>query len=191
MTGDSAQALEGILCANTWFSEVLTAVRDCAPPDWYVGGGVVRNVVWDHLHGYTRPTLLNDVDVAFYDPHDLSPERDRAVQDQLCDRLPSVPWEATNQAAVHLWYEEAFGYAVPPLRSTEEGIGTWPETVTSMGVRLLWNDQLLISAPCGLDDLFQMILRHNPRRVSIEQYRRRVEEKQIRQKWPQVRVIDG
>jgi hypothetical protein len=185
------QRLRQILLANAWFSEVLTAVRACNPPSWYVGGGVIRNLVWDHLHGYMQPMPLNDVDVAFYDPDDLSPERDQAVQDQLTDRLPGVPWEATNQAAVHLWYEEAFGYAVPPLHSTEEAIGTWPETVTSIGVRLLWNEQLLVTALCGLDDLFQIVLRRNPSRVSVAQYRRRVEEKQIRGKWPKVRIVDG
>ena len=191
MTPDMEQRLRRILLANAWFSEVLTAVSACDPPDWYVGGGVIRSLVWDHLHGYTQPTPLNDVDVAFYDPDDLSPERDQAVQDQLTDRLPGVPWEATNQAAVHLWYEDAFGYAVPPLQSTEEAIGTWPETATSIGVRLLWNDQLLVTALCGLDDLFQMVLRRNPSRVSVAQYRRRVEEKQIRQKWPKIRLVYG
>ena len=111
------QELHQIICSNAWFMTVLKAVRDCAPPDWFVGAGVIRNVVWDHLHGYAKPTPLADVDVAFFDPNDLCPERDRVVQKRLHDYLPAVPWEATNQAAVHLWYEKAFGYTVPPLES--------------------------------------------------------------------------
>jgi hypothetical protein len=31
-------------------------------------------------------------------------------------------WEATNQAAVHLWYEQTFGFAVPPLTSSADGV---------------------------------------------------------------------
>ena len=34
-------------------------------PDWFVGAGAIRNTVWDYLHGYTVPTPLADVDVAF------------------------------------------------------------------------------------------------------------------------------
>jgi hypothetical protein len=28
----------------------LRAARDVDPPDWLVGGGAVRDLVWDHLH---------------------------------------------------------------------------------------------------------------------------------------------
>jgi len=36
-----------------------------------------------------------------------------------------------------------------------------------------------------------MILRRNPARVTVEQFQQRLQSKQIVQKWPQVRVIDG
>jgi uncharacterized protein len=185
------QQLHQIIRSNTWFMAVLRTVYDCALPDWFVGGGIIRNITWDFLHGYNRPTPVADVDVAFYDSTDLRRERDQAVQQQLCNHSSDVPWEATNQAAVHLWYEQVFGYAVAPLRSSEEAIRTWPETVTSIGVRLLANEALVIVAPFGLDDLFQIVLRRNPCRVSLEQFRQRVQEKNIQQKWPRVRVIDG
>jgi hypothetical protein len=183
--------LQHIIRSNDWFMTVLEAVRDCNPPDWFVGSGVVRNIVWDHLHGYTQPTPLADVDVAFFDPDDLTPGRESAVQEQLLNRLPDVPWQAKNQAAVHLWYENVFGYAVPPVQSSEDAIGTWPETATCIGVRLIPHDAVLVAAPLGLDDLFQMILRRNPRRVSVELFRQRLREKAIQQRWPRVRVIDG
>jgi hypothetical protein len=35
-----------------------------------------------------------------------------------------------------------------------------------------------------------MILRRNPRRVSKQEFRRRVQEKEILRKWPRVRVVD-
>jgi hypothetical protein len=90
--------LQHLIRSNDWFMTALEAVRDCNPPDWFVGSGVVRNIVWDHSHGYTQPTPLTDVDVAFFDPDDLTPGRDRAVQEQLLNRLPDVPWQAKNQA---------------------------------------------------------------------------------------------
>jgi hypothetical protein len=69
--------LRQLFRANDWFMTILQTARACDPPDWFVGGGVIRNIVWDHLHGYTQPTPLNDVDVAFFDPNDLSPEREQ------------------------------------------------------------------------------------------------------------------
>src|SRR5438094_4452456 len=97
-----------------------------------VGGGVIRNVVWDHLHGYARPTPVADVDVAFFDCDDLSSQREQAIESSLFNRLPNVPWDVKNQAAVHLWYERVFGDAVAPLPSLEEAVSTWPEMGTSI-----------------------------------------------------------
>lgn len=188
---DQRSRLEQILLGSTWFMAVLAAVRACNPPDWYVGGGVIRSVVWDSLHGYVKPTPLADVDVGFFDPADLNPERDKRVEAALSALRPDVPWQAKNQAAVHLWYERVFGYAVAALHSTEEAIGTFPETVTSIGVRLRPDGELEVVAPCGLDDLLHMVLRRNPRRVTVERFRQRLAEKQICEKWPRARVIDG
>lgn len=185
------EQLRQIVQSNSWLVSVLQAVRRCNPPDWYVGGGVIRNIVWDYLSGYSTTTPVNDVDVAFFDPHDLTKERDKAVTAQLTEILPCVPWQAKNQAAVHLWYERVFGFPVEPVWSTEEAIATWPETVTAIGIRLLPGGEVQVAAPCGLDDLFRMVLRRNPRRVTLEQFRKRLHEKRIVEKWPAVTIIDG
>jgi hypothetical protein len=184
------EQLCNLITQNERVMTILRTVRRCNPPDWLVGAGLIRNLVWDHLHGYSQPTPPRDIDVAFFDPADLSPERDAAVTAQLTAVLPGVAWEATNQAAVHRWYAEVFGKTVPPLTSSAEAIATWPETATCTAVRLLSDDSLHIVAPFGLEDLFQMILRRNPARVTLEQFRHRLQDKQIQQKWPQVRVID-
>jgi uncharacterized protein len=189
--GDYVEQLREVIGAHDWLMGVLAAVRACDPPDWLVGAGVLRSLVWDHLHGYVAPTPLADVDVAFFDADDLRPERDQEVERCLRARRPDVPWEATNQAAVHLWYPWIFGTIVEPLHSSAEAIETWPETATCIGVRLLPDDDLLIVAPYGLVDLFQMVHRRNPRRVTLAEYRRRLEQKQIVEKWPRVRIIDG
>ena len=185
------QALRNIIYENDWFMKVLKTVRECDLPDWFVGAGVIRSLVWDHLHGYSDGTPLKDIDVAYFDSSNLNPERDENILKLLMEKEPDVPWEVTNQAAVHLWYKEYFGYSVLPLESTEEAISTWPETATSIGVRLLENDELNICAPFGLEDLFNMKLRRNPKRVTLELFRERIKEKRILQKWPMVEVIDN
>ncbi len=184
----NAQLIE-LLYGSEWFMDILRAVRICDPPDWLVGGGVIRNIVWDHLHGYVESTPLKDVDVAFFDDAELSPERDRGVQNELHRILPNVPWEAKNQAAVHLWYERVFGFPVEPLVSSADAIATWPEPATCVAVRLLDNDEIVTVAPYGLDDLFYMVLRRNPQRITNEIFLDRLRAKTPQAKWPKVHVI--
>jgi uncharacterized protein len=172
-----------------WLMGALVAAREVDAPGWLIGAGAVRTAVWDRLHGFDEPTELADVDVAFFDPDDLSPERDASVQEALRERDPDTPWDAKNQAAVHLWYPAKFGYEVPPLTSTEEAVATWPETATCLGVRLHRDDSLTVVAPYGVDDLLGMIHRRNPARVSIEEYERRLRTKRIAERWPRVRVV--
>jgi uncharacterized protein len=182
-------ALISLLRKNEWFMDVLRAVRTCNPPDWLVGGGVIRNIVWDHLHGYVQPTPIKDVDVAFFDGVNLTPSRDHEVQMELEKIMPDIPWEAKNQAAVHLWYERVFGYPVQPLLSSADAIATWPEPATCVAVRLLESDEIMVEAPYGLDDLFNMILRRNPRRVTEEIFLDRIRTKAPLKKWPRVEIV--
>jgi hypothetical protein len=169
--------------------EVLHAAKDCDPPDWWIGAGVLRDLVWDELHAGFDPAKVKDVDLAFFDASDLSRERDTDVEAALYRRLSTVPWEAKNQAAVHTWYQQRFGFAVAPLKSSAEGVATWPETATAVAVRLDTNDDLQVTAPCGLDDLLNGVCRRNPRRVSVDEYHRRLEAKQVSTRWPRIVVV--
>jgi hypothetical protein len=172
-------------------NDVLAAVQTVRLPSWVVGAGVIRSVVWDHLHGYDEPTPVNDVDVAFFDPGDTSRERDFATEQRLITLIPDVPWEVTNQAGVHLWYEAKFGYPIRPLESIEDAVAMWPETATSVGVTLDQADRPRIVAPLGLDDLLGMVLRRNRRQVTHEYFLERLHGKRIKERWPLVSVIDG
>ena len=167
----------------------LNAVRKLNLDSWCIGAGAVRNLVWDSLHGYAMPSALSDVDVAYFDASNLTPERDAELQLRLKEKLANVPWEVTNQAGVHLWFENYFGHPVASLNSLTEAVGTWPEYATSVGLTLMPDHAIEVIAPHGLDDLFGMVVRRNPTRVSIETYRQRVIEKRYLDRWPKVTVI--
>jgi uncharacterized protein len=184
-----AARFEAIVRETPWLMEALRAARDVDPPDWLVCAGALRNAVWDRLHGFATPTPLADVDVGFFDRDDLTPARDVEVTDALRARLPAAPWQAKNQAAVHLWYEERFGFAVDPLASTADAVATFPETAVCVGVRLEPDDSLLVVAPYGLDDLLGLVHRHNPARASAELYEERLASKRIAERWPRVTVV--
>ena len=189
MTGLDAR-LEALVRSSDWLMAVLRAVRDVDPPDWLVGGGVLRDLVWDRLHDRAEPSRPRDVDLAFFVPRRLDAGRDAEVERALVARLPGVPWDAKNQAAVHRWYGRVFGAEVPPLASAADGVGTWPETATAVAVRLLDGDRLRVVAPCGLEDLFALVCRRNPRRVSVDHYRRRLRDKRVAERWPRVTIVD-
>jgi hypothetical protein len=134
------------------------------------------------------PSVLPDLDVVYFDRRHLSSEHDEKFPLALLRREPQFPWEVTNQAAVHLWFETTFGHAVDPIESIEEAIASWPETATSVGIRLE-NDQLRIIAPLGLSDLFGMVVRRNPRRASVKTYQERIRTKKYAERWPKVRIL--
>jgi hypothetical protein len=189
---DRAAELVSILQRSEWFTAVLRAVATVDPPDWCVGAGVLRDVVWGtrFTDGFESANV-KDVDVVFFDPLDLRSERDRAVEESLRSVWPEVPWDAKNQAAVHLWYPHRFGFEVEPVGSIAEAVGTWPEFATAVAVRLDARDGLEIIAPFGLDDLLDGVWRHNPCRASVDEYRRRLESKQPHRRWPGIQVIEA
>ncbi|CAH7108283.1 hypothetical protein VCHA54P496_10681 [Vibrio chagasii] len=48
-------------------TKILECVAQLDLPQCYVAAGFVRNLVWDHLHGFDNPTPLNDIDVIYFD----------------------------------------------------------------------------------------------------------------------------
>jgi uncharacterized protein len=181
--------LEEIIRSTGWLVRALEAARSVDAPDWLIGAGAVRTAVWDRLHGYENPTSVDDIDLVFFDARDLSKQRDRQVEAMLRAVLPDAPWDAKNQASVHLWYPRKFGYAVEPLRSSADAVATWPETATAVGLRLTDDEQLRVCAPLGLHDLLGLVHRRNPRRVSVEEYERRLSTKRIAERWPRVTIV--
>jgi len=181
--------LIGIAQASPWFMAALVAVRQLGLNSWCIGAGAVRSLVWDALHDFSRPSALADIDVAYFDAATSSPRTDATFQKQLATILPGVPWEVTNQARVHEWFEGYFGHPVQPLLSLEEAVASWPEYATCVGLSLTPDNVIEVIAPHGLEDLFGMVVRRNPMRVSIDTYRDRVTKKRYTERWPRVQIV--
>ncbi len=181
--------LSRIVLETPWLLRALRTVRELDPPSWCIGGGALRNAVWDALHGYKEPSFLADLDVVYFDPSDVSAERDRRLEGDLNELEPDLPWDVKNQAGVHLWFESIFGHPAEPLTSLEDAVASWPETATAVAVRLDERNQLTVIAPFGLGDLFNMVVRRNPRRVSASTYRERIDSKRYTDRWPRVHIL--
>ena len=64
--GDAlVRELVGLAQQSPALMAALRAARALDLPSWAIGAGVVRNEVWDHLHGYKQATPMQDVDVVY------------------------------------------------------------------------------------------------------------------------------
>jgi uncharacterized protein len=94
--------------------------------------------------------------------------------------------DVKNEARVHLWYQQRFGYAIEPCRSSADAIATFPTTATAVGVRRI-HGEFECCAPFGLADLFGLIVRPNKRQITRTIYEAKAE--RWRSIWPRLRIL--
>lgn len=179
--------LERTLTQSQTLAEVLRTAPALDLPDWYVGAGAVAQTVWNTVHGYPLEHGIKDCDLVYFDPdlrartQDMHRQRGR----ELFAALP-LEVELTNEARVHLWYRAHFGKDIPPYRSTEDAIDSWPTTATSVGVRY-HHGLFQVYAPYGLDDLLGMVVRPNMTLASREVYEQKA--RRWKSVWPHLHIV--
>jgi hypothetical protein len=100
---------------------------------------------------------------------------------------PHIAWSVKNQSRMHVRNDD------PPYTSVADALRFWPETATSVAVRLTEHLGLEIAAPFGLDDLFGLIVRPGLRfhAAKRELFLDRVRTKQWLRKWPGLTLSNG
>lgn len=171
-----------LLRASALHMACLQAARELALPDWYLAAGFVRNLIWDHLHGYAKPTALNDIDLIYLDSGDPDGSDEPRIEMTARSLLP-LPWEVRNQARMHL------RQGVAPFIRSAEALSRWVELPTCVGVRLLDNDELELCAPYGLVLNWSLAVAPNPQCLQPPAvFSERVERKRWQQIWPKLKV---
>ena len=172
--------------------EILKSVKALNLPDCWVGGGVIRSKVLDHLHHYTTPTPIPDVDVIYFDKNDFledeihsdSTKREKSLEDSLTSMMPQIKWEVVNQARMHVFHKRS------TYKDSTDAMKDWVETATGIGVRLLDDGTLELAAPWGIDDLINCILRPvSQKQERLKEFERRIKVKDWLKKWPKLKVI--
>jgi len=188
MAEDLAEKLILLIRSDQRMMTCLAAVRALDLPACWITAGFVRNHVWDHLHGHAAPTPLNDIDVIYFDPDHLDTDIEKHSETALSAHMPGLPWEVRNQVRM------AEKNGDPPYSSINDALEHWCETPTAIGVRLDWGDRVLITAPLGLTDLFEMIARPTPFAMAnpqkLARYRERMIKKNWPRLWPKVKVLN-
>ena len=127
---------------------------------WLVSGALFQSA-WNTLSVRAPDYGVKDYDVFYYDPdtswnaEDIAIKRAAAVFGDLAASI-----EIRNQARVHLWYPNKFGFPYPALSKSTDGIDRFLMTCAQVG---LSRDSTgyAVYAPRGFDDIEQMTIRPN------------------------------
>jgi hypothetical protein len=160
-------------------------------PDWLVVSGAVYQRVFNHLTGRDPDHGIKDYDLVYFDAADISYEAEDAVIRRVAAAFePPLRGlvEVRNQARVHLWFEGRFGEPYAPLGSSAEALERFVSPLFAVGVRLDGDGRMIIAAPFGLDDLFALRIRPNPRRNTAGYANIAAN---IQARWPEITVEPG
>lgn len=161
--------------------EALQLAQTLELPDWCIGAGFVRNLVWDKIFN-TEPHTLNDLDLIYFDSENIQEKQDRQFEHLLLGQSKH-PWSVKNQARMHLRNQDR------PYQNTAHAMSHWVEVETAIGTRLVDNHLELI-APFGLSALMAGTITLNPKRPKPNDFKKRVREKNWQQHWPGLQIAD-
>ncbi len=178
------QDLIDLIESDDRIMDLLRAVRSIGLREWCIAAGTIRNKVWDDLHSFAEPTLPSDIDVVFFDAERTSSDYETEIEAQLSFLVPNVRWEAVNQAVIHSYTGDP-----EPYVSIEDAMSRWADLVTAVGAWLREDDEIMIVAPDGLEDLFGLRVRPNlvtPTAAAV--YRDRMANKGWQERWPMLSI---
>lgn len=171
---------------DLWMMDILKTAKTLELPDWWICAGFVRSKIWDHLHGFEERTRLEDIDVVYYDPTNLDESVEKKYEEMLKGLKMNIPWSIKNEARMHLKNK------LQPYESSVDAISKFPETATALGVKLNEMDEIILTAPCGIDDAINGIIRPSPNflksRGAIEIFETRILKKNWKQKWHKLQI---
>ncbi|MDD4282358.1 MAG: nucleotidyltransferase family protein, partial [Bacilli bacterium] len=155
--------------------------------NYYVGAGSINQTVFNYYHDFDLDYGIKDFDIVYFD-EDTSYEKEDKVIKNIRSLIKNINIEVDikNEARVHLWYKDKFGFDIQPYTSVEEAISKWGTTVTCIGVRLE-NDELVVFAPYGLNDVFGLIIR--PIKENFNKYHYDIKVERWLNTWPKLKVI--
>ncbi len=184
---EQLKELEEILYKNETLKEVLKRLEKSNLKNYYVGAGCINQTVFNYLHGFRIDANINDYDIVYYD-EDTSYEKEDIVIKYVKNILKDldIDIDIKNEARVHLWYNKKYNASRKPYTSLEDAIARWGTTITCIGVRLEDNN-LIVDAPYGLNDLFNMIIRPVKIDFTEEDYIRKVNK--WKKNWPKLTIM--
>ncbi len=186
MTIQTEQDIIRLIENDEWMMNVLQMAKSLELPDWWICAGFVRSKIWDTLHNYEIRTATPDIDVIYFDQLHTDEVYEQSLEKALVNMDASIPWSVKNQARMHVVNN------MPPYSSSVDAISKFPETATALGVTLDELNNVLLTAPCGIEDVLSLQVRPTAHflesKERILMYKNRVHKKNWQIKWPSITI---
>jgi uncharacterized protein len=160
--------------------EIIKIASTLNLPDWWICAGFVRSKIWDTLHGFNERIDTPDVDVIYFEHNNMDENFEKELENKLVRMMPSIPWSVKNQARMHIIND------LPPYTSSEDAISRFPETVTALGVKLDKENNLVLTAPWGLEDVINLEVKPTPYFTETKELAAIYEERMIKKNWKSI-----
>ncbi len=186
---DQIPILREHLHMNPILLELLYGLPEMGLPPYYVAGGAIFQTVWNVGLGRRADEGIVDYDIVYWD-EDTSYEAEDALINKISTAYPGLTLDIKNSNRVKLWAPQLFGSDVSQSTYTnlEEPFSRYPFTCNCIGVRL--EDELVVCAPYGLNDIFSMIIRYNIiRGEKSQQWFMKHKGRKWKRKWPEATII--
>ncbi|PFD36980.1 hypothetical protein CN285_21315 [Bacillus cereus] len=186
MTIKTEQDIIHFIQNDPWMMNVLQMAKSLQLPDWWVCAGFVRSKIWDTLHNYEVRTATPDVDVIYYDSIQKDEAYEQLLETKLTNMDATIPWSVKNQARMHVVNK------MLPYSSSVDAISKFPETATALGVTLDEKNNVILTSPCGIEDVLSLQVKPTPHfletKERIHMYKKRVIKKNWQSKWPNITI---
>jgi len=167
--------------------ELLKSAQTLKLPDWWICAGFVRSKIWDVQHGFDERTTIPDIDVIYYDRTNREKRVEKEHEETLRKILPTIPWSVKNQARMHSVNN------ISPYTSSVDAISKFPETATALGVKLDDRDNVILTAPHGIEDVVNLRVKPTPyfceKKEQMKIYEDRIRKKNWQIVWSKVEII--
>lgn len=172
---------------DKWMMDILKAAKSLELPDWWVCAGFVRTKIWDVLHSFDARTSMADVDVIYFDSTNLDELVEKKLEDKLWELHPDIPWSVKNEARMHVVND------ISPYCSSVDAIAKFPETVTALGLKLGDRDEVILTAPHGINDVINFEVKPTPYFMETKElaaiYKERINKKNWKATWNKVKIV--
>ncbi|MGE7893176.1 nucleotidyltransferase family protein [Bacillus cereus] len=186
MTIQTEQDIIRLIENEEWMMNVLQMAKSLELPDWWICAGFVRSKIWDTLHDYEAKTAMPDVDVIYYDSLHQDEIYEQSLETKLMNIDATIPWSVKNQARMHVVNN------MPPYSSSVNAISKFPETATALGVTLDELNNVILTAPCGIEDVLSLQVKPTAHflksKERLHMYKNRVIKKNWQSKWPSITI---
>lgn len=171
-----------IINADEYTRRIIDFVYELSN-NFYVGGGIIRNLVWDRQHRYKIQTPLDDIDIIYFDKTNATKQHDDAIEKEIRFLLPNIDWSVKNQARMHAINGDS------EYKDITDAVSKWPETASAILVKKDRFGKYKIIAPHGLKDLFALHIRPTPAFVNkTNRIYERCKSKKWKEKWPNLKI---